>query len=120
MVTHDKSRLVSHNQHQSTELLDIEHHIIHSGLTQSMGNLFLLDALDMSPCRKLTNYPRLTLPADLMWRRTNRVEKCEVINEVCEKVVYCKPKLFQVLLGAEGNWLVENLADWFLHLLVIL
>ena len=103
MVTLDKSRLVSHNQYQSTELLDIEHHIIHSGLTPSMGNLSLLDALDMSPCRKVTNYTHLTLHADIMWPRINCVEMCEVINEVCEKVVDWKPKLFQVLLGAEGK-----------------
>ena len=65
MLTLDKIRVVSHNQYQSTDLLDIKHHIIiHSGLTQSMGNLSLLDARDMSLCRNLTDYTPLTLYVD--------------------------------------------------------
>ena len=64
MLTLDKIRLVSHNQSQSTDLIGIKHHIIHSGLTQSMGNLSLLDARDMSLCRNLTDYTPLTLYAD--------------------------------------------------------
>ena len=65
----------------------------------------------MSPCRKLPDYKPLTSHADCKWHGNNRVEKCEVIDEVYEKVVHWKPNLFQVPSGAEKKGFVEELAD---------
>ena len=65
----------------------------------------------MSPCRKLPDYKPLTSHADCMWHGNNRVEKCEVIYEVYEKVVHGKPTSFHVPLGAEVKGFVEELAD---------
>ena len=61
-----------------------------------MVNLSFSDAPDMSLCRKLPDYIPLTSHADSMWLEINRVEMCEVIDEVYEKVVHWKPNNFQV------------------------
>ena len=53
-----------------------------------MVNLSLSGAPDMSSCRKMPDYPPLTLDADCMWHRINRVELNEVIDEVYEKVLH--------------------------------
>ena len=101
----NSSQHCSKQKNPCAELLDVEHHNIHTNLTQRMRKLSFSVAPDMSRCRKLAEYTPLFSYTDYMWHEVSRLEK------------YVGNKFVLGPFGCRRKWFAEEMADWFLYLL---